>query len=100
MFELAKKIIDAVNKRNKKQLENELSSLTGLELMLFFNSGYKFLMPDILRVMEQIDAELEPARDVPERSRPTVLCPLPNSERDESIRTVSLDAGSCPLGSE
>lgn len=100
MFVLAKRIIDAVNKRNKKQLEAELSSLTGLELMLLLKGGYKFLLPDIFRVMEQSDVELEPARDVPERSKPTVLCPIPNSERNESIRTVSLDAGSSPVGNE
>lgn len=56
-FQRAQKIIDAINRKDKKALECVLSSLTGWELMLFFKSGYKFLLVDVLKVLELPDAD-------------------------------------------
>lgn len=55
----AKRIINALNRRDKEMLKTELSSLTSLELIVFLQRGYKFLLPDILKVMELPDARPE-----------------------------------------
>lgn len=97
-FTTGKRIINALNRRNKEELQEVLSSLTSWELMLVFKRGYKFLIPDILKLMEKEDAG--PERQLDANAKPTSLCPMAESERDAGIRTLHLSAGSCPVGGE
>lgn len=97
-FELGKKIINAVNHKDKAFLLQELAAITGEELIMLLHNGYKFLIADIFKILEKRDAE--PERELEANAKPTSLCPVADSERDAGIRTLSLPAGSCTVGSE
>jgi hypothetical protein len=83
-IDIAKRIINAINKRDKEQLKAELSSLTSLELVLFLKCGYKFLLPDIFKIME-----------LPDGRRDTeVVHPDSDTNENRSDRAVPVAAGS------